>query len=387
MKISIYALDMCRHGGGGEKRALVLAEGLARHHDVVLAVGGADRIADLERFYNVDLRGVSVVRLFRPRLPRRVSQRLERIHARELLHARELRRLGGDVFINCTWASILPAAAPRGVYMCMFPHGRRLSEGGVFRSLANPLRRNRGMPSTALDTYAIITANSHYTARWIEAYWQREADVVYSAGEDMGPPGSKERMILHVGRFVDPARPDHKHQPALLDLFRSLPDLVGQGWQLHFAGSVRPSEADPGFWAGVRRRVSDVPVTFHVNASFDELRSLYRRAAIYWHATGFGSDPDVYPERQEHFGLTTVEAMSGGAVPIVIGTGGQCEIVDHGRTGFRWQTLEELAEFTRRVAADDSLRADMSANAVTAAKRLSRSAFVARVAAVSGIPL
>ena len=381
MKIAIYALYMCFDGGGGAKRALVLAEGLARHHDVSLAIGGTDRIADLERLYNVDLRGVSLVRLSRPWLPLRVSRTLERIHAAEL------RRLGADVFFNCTWGSTLPAVAPRGVYMCMFPHGRRFSDGGVFGSLANPLRRSREMPSSAVDTYDVITANSQFTARWIGEYWQREAQVVYSAGEDMGPPGTKEKIILHVGRFVDPTRLDHKHQPALLDLFRRMPDLVGQGWQLHLAGSLRAAASRPGFWADVRRNASDLPVFFHDNAPFGDLRSLYRRASIYWHATGFGSDASVYPERQEHFGLTTVEAMSAGAVPVVIGTGGQCEIVEPERTGFRWQTLGELADSTRRLVVDDKLRTRLAAEAVIAAKQFSREAFVARVARVGDIPL
>jgi hypothetical protein len=58
-----------------------------------------------------------------------------------------------------------------------------------------------------------------------------------------------------------------------------------------------------------------------------------------WHATGYGFDAEQYPAKQEHFGMTTVEAMSAGAVPVVLNTGGQREIVTHGDDGFLWGEL------------------------------------------------
>jgi glycosyltransferase involved in cell wall biosynthesis len=43
----------------------------------------------------------------------------------------------------------------------------------------------------------------------------------------------------------------------------------------------------------------------------------------------------------EHFGITIVEAMSAGCVPIVHDSGGPRETVND-RTGFRWQTEKEI---------------------------------------------
>ena len=72
----------------------------------------------------------------------------------------------------------------------------------------------------------------------------------------------------------------------------------------------------------------------HVDSSGAELDALYRGAAVYWHATGLDEDIDDDPVRAEHFGITTVEAMSAGAVPVVIAAGGQPEIVRDGVDGF-----------------------------------------------------
>ncbi|MEI6256489.1 MAG: glycosyltransferase [Planctomycetota bacterium] len=67
-------------------------------------------------------------------------------------------------------------------------------------------------------------------------------------------------------------------------------------------------------------------------------------------------ESDLNPSSQEHFGQTTVEALSAGVVPVVIDTGGQRETVEPGRNGFRWNTLEELATQTRQQRFDHIVR-------------------------------
>ncbi len=58
---------------------------------------------------------------------------------------------------------------------------------------------------------------------------------------------------------------------------------------------------------------------FHVDAPGAELADLYARASIFWHAAGLGEDAEDDPNRMEHFGISIVEAMSAGAVPVVLG--------------------------------------------------------------------
>ena len=61
-----------------------------------------------------------------------------------------------------------------------------------------------------------------------------------------------------------------------------------------------------------------------------------RAASIYWHATGFGTSEQMQPSKQEHFGMSIVEAMSAGAVPIAFDAGGPRETVDPGANGYLW---------------------------------------------------
>ena len=96
-------------------------------------------------------------------------------------------------------------------------------------------------------------------------------------------------------------------------------------------------------------------MVFHLDASRAELEEVCGAACLFWHFTGAGVDPEAEPDRMEHFGIATAEAMSAGAVPVVVARGGQPEIV--GEAGFLWETLEECAEATRRLCEDGVLRA------------------------------
>ena len=51
----------------------------------------------------------------------------------------------------------------------------------------------------------------------------------------------------------------------------------------------------------------------------------------------------------EHFGITTVEAMASGCVPLVYEGGGQREIIEQGKSGFLWKTDDELIQQTIRL--------------------------------------
>ena len=93
-----------------------------------------------------------------------------------------------------------------------------------------------------------------------------------------------------------------------------------------------------------------------IKASAQTLNALLDRAKIYWHATGYGEDLVKHPERAEHFGVSTIEAMAHGAVPIVFPAGGQLEIVNNGQNGFWWRTPQELIKYTLELLQNDKLR-------------------------------
>ncbi len=228
-----------------------------------------------------------------------------------------------------------------------------------------------------LDTYDRILSNSRYTQRWVARLWGRESGVLHPP-VGMMSPGEKEPIILSVGRFFLPGTGHNKKQLEMVRAFRRLVERGGaDGWEYHLVGGCAPEHRP--YLDRIRAAAEGLPVVLHVDASGAELRELYGRASIFWHAAGLGEDPERHPDRYEHFGITTVEAMSAGAVPVVIDAAGQVEIVDQGVTGYRFATLEGLVAHTRRLIADPAWRATLAAAARRRARDFGWDAFVARV--------
>jgi glycosyltransferase involved in cell wall biosynthesis len=235
-----------------------------------------------------------------------------------------------------------------------------------------PLLRSSRASIDWLDSYGLVVANSAFTREWIDRYWAHDSEVLYPP-VTMHAAGAKQKVILNVGRFFPADKGHSKKQLELVHAFRRLHDAGARDWTLHLVGGC--SEGGQAYLDRVRSAASGYPVELHVNASGEELESLYARASIYWHASGYGEDARRHPDRLEHFGISTVEAMSAGAVPVVIGLAGQRETVRHGVDGFHFQTLDGLCALTRSLTRDRALLQRLSDSAARRARLYSLDAF------------
>jgi GT2 family glycosyltransferase/glycosyltransferase involved in cell wall biosynthesis len=204
-------------------------------------------------------------------------------------------------------------------------------------------------------------ANSNYTASHVrDRYGTQDVMVIYpSIGPDELRPGLKEPMILHVSRFALPSAFADKAHLAMIQAFKQLCNRGLDGWRLILVGATL-DEAEAVYASHLARHASGFPIDIKPNLSAAELRELYSRASIYWHATGFSVSE---PAAQEHFGLTILEGMAAGAVPIVFNSGGPPEIVTHGEQGFLFNSVDELVNLTWEVATRPALWKKLSQRA------------------------
>jgi len=368
-----------------------MAERLSRRYEVWLISYDQLDVQALGRSFGVSLenvrchclsqpaRGFSGWRWLSELFPRHIRDLIIQIPTYRRLFALKL-----DLFIHNTSFHYMRAPAPRSIFMCMFPWPTapfprtRWCHLPVLRkivdyALSNTLNRYR---HTA-KTYDVITANSEFTAAWVKRLWNRDAKVVYSATELIPTaPADKQKIVLSVGRFNT-----DKQQHVLIDAFRSMPQLREAGWALHLAGQINRGEWARDYHQKLVESARGLPVVFHYDPSIEELRALYRRSAIYWHAKGFGV-PEDQPQFLEHFGNTPLEAMSAGCVPVVPDAGGLRETVQQGVNGFRWGTIEELKEYTHRLAQDADLLATFRTRAMQIDTRFGVEPFLRAVEAV-----
>jgi glycosyltransferase involved in cell wall biosynthesis len=121
------------------------------------------------------------------------------------------------------------------------------------------------------------------------------------------------------------------------------------------------------------------PIEIITNVEHEKLKMIYGKAKIYWHAAGFGEDLAKHPERAEHFGIAPVEAMSAGAVPVVINAGGIPEIVTEGKDGLVWTTEGELVASTEKLIGNEAYRELLSKQAIKKAELFSEKSFAKKL--------
>ena len=230
--------------------------------------------------------------------------------------------------------------------------------------------------------YDLVLSISQFTRSWVSKRWKVASEVLAPPVDTRRfatpGPAAKGKTILSVGRFFHGSH--NKKHVEMLQVFRAMHDRgeVPPGWEYHLVGNVhRGRPQDRRYIARVEALAEGYPVKVLTDLDLDTLVDEYRRASIFWHAAGWGEDERRVPEKLEHFGITTCEAMSAGCIPVVIAKAGQLEIVEPGESGFLFADADELRGHTRSLmdGFGEPWVAEMSRRAVAAVQRFDKDRF------------
>lgn len=217
-----------------------------------------------------------------------------------------------------------------------------------------------------------IVCNSQFTKNFIDREFKINSKVIYPPVEVKSfKPGKKENIILSVGRFSQLMQA--KRQDVLITVFKKMVKEGLSGWKLVLAGGTDIGGKE--YFNQLKYQAKSCPIEFLENPDFEALQKLYSKAKIFWSASGFGIDEDEEPEKVEHFGITIVEAMAAGCIPVVVGKGGSKEIVTPGKTGFLWQEKNELASVSQRLVSESELLIKLAQKVVKSSQRFSKKRF------------
>ena len=384
MKISIYNEPNGSGIGGSEFVAALLAETLARDHQVTLfhriRTLTAEQLAlhSGTRLDNIRLHYVD-----KPNCFPQVSRRHPLTYYRELQKIQAELSEGYDIFVAIMHDVPPFSHAKKGALIVLFPTPCApylKPEGGVDAKLAWKRPERYIYQSWAwkkrMEGYELKTAISEFSRLWAKRRWGIDCTIVSPPVNTSFNHVAKEKIILSVGRFALRGQGHRKNQEEMLEVYGRMPSERLLGWKYFCVGGLGDKPAHEAYFEQLSAIAAKSGAAVVANLPRTELTSLYERASIFWHASGYGQDQNVHPELVEHFGIATVEAMAAGCVPVVINKGGQSEIVEHGVSGFVWETLDELKSYTTRLISDDNLRIQMSAAARKRAQMFSREMFL-----------
>lgn len=351
MRIGIYDpyLDDL---GGGEKYMMTIAECLSAEHDVTIFWDKEEDLKNLTQRFALNLQEVNLQKnIFSPQ-----------VHFTDrLLASRKY-----DVLIVLSDGSI-----PLVLSKKLLVHIQQPLTNISAASWKSKIKQRR------IDR---IFYNSKFSRTFNKDLFPGIADsLLYPPVQLYTENVKKENIILHVGRFrvSNVKNQDYKKQHVMVEAFKQMVDKGLRGWKLTIATST-PNTDDLQFQE-MLTGAKGYPVDFLINKTNKELWNTYNKSKIYWHASGYGEDLDKHPEYAEHFGISTVEAMGAGAVPVVINAGGQKEIVTEGENGYFWDTLEELQKKTKHLMTDNTTWKRMSEQARMRAKDFSKAKFCSTI--------
>lgn len=221
-----------------------------------------------------------------------------------------------------------------------------------------------------LKSWNQIVYNSEFTKKFSQKNWPLPSKVIYPPVEvKQEEKVGKKNIVLTVGRFFGFLK-EKKHQLMIEAFAKLIEENKLKGWDLYIVGSM--GEGDQEYVNHLKSIASGLPIMILPNINHQDLKHLYSMSKIYWHAMGFG---ETDPTKMEHFGITTVEAMAAGVVPVVIKKGGQTEIVEEGKSGLFWETESELIQETASLANNPKKLSELSEGAVKRAQMFSQERF------------
>jgi len=213
-----------------------------------------------------------------------------------------------------------------------------------------------------------IVCNSSFTKEVIDKEFGINSRVIFPPIDvDSFSPAKKENSIIYVGRFSQLLQA--KRQDILIKVFKKMIDSGLKNWKLILTGAVDIGGDD--YYQELLKMAKNYPIQVIKNPDFQTVKKLYAQSKIFWSASGYGIDEQKEPQKVEHFGMTIVEAMVSGCIPLVVEKGGAKEIIIDQENGFFWETEDQLIEVTKKILDDEKLLEEIQGKVIESGRRFS----------------
>jgi glycosyltransferase involved in cell wall biosynthesis len=327
LKVGVFCptLNIC---GGGEYVAVAIANSLAQNdHKVILFTNNEVNPKVIKNFFGETLHhSIQTIKQ-----PTYFSSRGLADFYQTIFHS-YIAKSKCDTFVDCFTNCIFPWTSISYIH---FPYLNQYSFSKRFPYLGSPHHLPVGtiphvLYEKNLANYEdkLVLANSYYTAGEIRKYSDKTVPVLYppfsSSISAIGKYATKdcqENLVVTVSRF---------DSNKFLERIPLIASQTNSSVQFAVIGRLYNKATISNLQSIVKKLGLSDRVKFYPNASAEQKIDLLRKAKVYLH-TMVG----------EHFGISVVEAMALGCVPIVHNSGGMVEFVP---AQYRYEPIQEAAD-------------------------------------------
>lgn len=356
MKILFYDWALDKIGGGQKFNCKIIAHLSKKHSVDVLTLFPVEK-RTLEKYYNVNLKEVNFLYLLKKPL---INPTVDK-----LIFSGNVSKfsLNYDLFFNGDGQEVVNPKAKKNIMYCHFfePKGYRPSRGfldSLKLSLFALLKTIKGNYSKKYQIYC----NSKYTQKWLKKLWDADSEIIYPPIEiSKRTPSKKKNLILSTGRIS----PD-KNYELVIEIFKKI-SLEYSNYELLICGKKH----DESYLEKLKKISEGFNIKFKTDLSNKDFNETYSKSKFFIQAKGLDIDSEKYPGLLEHFGMTLVEAMSYGCIPLAPNIGGYSETIENGYSGFHFKDKENAIEILSQLIKDEKRTKKISSNARKEAKKYS----------------
>jgi glycosyltransferase involved in cell wall biosynthesis len=342
--------------GGGERVAIhSIKEALREGHEVTLATEEFD-VDSFEDFFGVQGLFKNIQLLTYP--PFHPIIRKAVLYQRLIYHQSRLRKIVSkerafDLILNTAEVANQPSARLPAVEYCYFPdYFSHLESNGLFGLWKMYYWPAKVFNHNRVSRIDRLLAVSDFTRHFVREKWGRQSTTLYppcpiELYDNLRAP--KQDLVVTVGRMVP-----EKRLGLFLEIARRLPEV-----RFAIVGSIATEGRS---YYDSLRAAAPSNVSFIVSP-LRKVKELLGKAKVYVHCA-----------QNEHFGITIVEAMAAGCVPVVNDSGGPREIVSDD-VGYKWNHIDEAVGQVSSLIEDEAHRRELSKGAASRARQFGPEAF------------
>ncbi|KKQ46095.1 MAG: hypothetical protein US62_C0005G0018 [Candidatus Woesebacteria bacterium GW2011_GWA1_37_8] len=224
-----------------------------------------------------------------------------------------------------------------------------------------------------------IVVNSLFTKNFIDKEYGVNSEVIYPPVDvDKIRTLNKQNVILSVGRFSQLTQA--KRQDVLISAFQKLVKKGIKNWKLILAGGTEVGAHE--YIKSLKNMIKDLNIEIIESPDVKTLYSLYGKSKLFWSASGFEIDELKDPMKVEHFGISTVESMAGGCVPLVYNAGGHKETIQNEVNGYLWHNTNELVKKTVELINDKEKLQKLSEKTIEDCQKFSLLQFEKKIVSI-----